>query len=268
MVAPRDLPPLYSWEVLPDLYPALPRPRGPRWRSQRVATFALVALVVLALAFAGILTAYALNASGPGSYLVNGTVFEQISPGLANPAPGALVTLTEEGGSQLTQTTGASGAFAFSQIPPGGIALSITLSGYSPGKVTTFASPVYNAGTTGLAVVLAPSGSGNSTNESLSPFSGLESFFASVDSGVALLGLVAVVGAVAAVLTLRRDRPAVGVVAGGAGLTVPFALYLLALGTPFPLFTAMTTLLAAIGGFTLTLRAVEIAQTSPAPPSD
>ncbi|MGC2360173.1 MAG: hypothetical protein WA691_07740, partial [Thermoplasmata archaeon] len=30
-VVPRDPPPLYSWEVLPGLYPALPRPRVPRW---------------------------------------------------------------------------------------------------------------------------------------------------------------------------------------------------------------------------------------------
>ncbi|MGC2788982.1 MAG: hypothetical protein WA547_02845, partial [Thermoplasmata archaeon] len=45
-VVPRDPPPLYSWEVLPGLYPALPRPRVPRWRARRAAAAALLVVAV------------------------------------------------------------------------------------------------------------------------------------------------------------------------------------------------------------------------------
>jgi hypothetical protein len=81
---------------------------------------------------------------------------------------------------------------------------------------------------------------------------------------VVLLALVAVVASLAAIRTLREDRPALGVVGGGAGLAAPFALYLLELAIPFPLAVALTTLLAAFGAFTLALRAIEIGQTAPA----
>ena len=125
-------------------------------------------------------------------------------------------------------------------------------------------SPVYNAGTTGISIALVPEGSGNSTNSTLTPFPNLESFLASIGTGVVLLGLVALVASLAAIWTLREDRPALGIVGGGAGLAAPFALYLLDLSVPFPLAVALTTLLAAFGAFTLALRAIEIAQTAPA----
>jgi len=228
----------------------------------------LIGIVVLAAAFAGVLTYYALAAPGPGHYLLDGTVYRSSAGGLVSPAPGARVALTEEGGRTVSELSGSNGAFSFSNVPTGGISLNVTLAGYDPATVDTFASPVYNAGTTGISITLAPRGSGGSTSVTMSPFPDLESFLASVGSGIALLGLVALVALVAAILTLRQDRPAVGVVGGGAGLVAPLALYFLALGNAFPLFVAGTTLLAAFGAFTLALRAVEISQTGPAPGTD
>lgn len=268
MLAPREPPPLYSWEVVPGLYPALPPPRAPRWRARRTTAVALIGIVVLAVVFAGILTYYGSAATVPSDYLVSGTVLEESSQGLANPASGARVVLTEDGGSTVSSLTGPSGTFTFANVPNGGIALNVHLSGYQPGTVSTFASPVYDAGTTGLLIVLVPSGMGNSTNQTLSPFSSLENFLASVGAGVALLGVVASLGVVTAVLTLRHDRPALGVVGGGAGLFAPVGLYFLALGTPFPLLIGATTFLAAFGAFALALRAAEIAQTAPTPGPD
>jgi hypothetical protein len=265
VLRPREPAPLYSWEVLPGLYPALPRPRAPKWRARRAVAIALLVIVALAVAFAGVLAYYGIAATGPGAYAVDGTVYAQSSSGTSHPVSGASVTLDTEGSGSSSTVSDLNGAFSFAAVPSGGMTVHVSLSGYQPASVATFASPVYNAGTTGITVVLVPAGSGNSTNASLAPFPDLESFLASIGSGIVLLGIVAGVALIAAVLTLRHDRPAVGVVGGGAGLGAPFALYFLALGTPFPWIVAATGLIAGFGAFCLALRAVEIGQTSPAP---
>lgn len=265
VVVPRDPPPLYSWEVLPNLYPPLPRPRIPRWQAGRVAGGALIGVVVLAGVFGGLLAYYGVAASTPGSYLVSGTVELPVG---AVPAAGATVNLTEEGGAMLSEHTAPDGSFSFSGVPTGGIAINVSLAGYAPVTVDTFASSVYNAGTTGILVTLGFGGAANRTTVSLTPFSDLEDLLASIGGGIVLLGLVAVVAAVAAVLTFRRDRPALGVIGGGAGLLAPLALYLLALASPFPTLIGASALLAVFGGFALALRAAELAQTGPAAGSD
>ncbi len=268
VVVPRDPPPLYSWEVLPGLYPTLPRPRAPRWQARRVAATGLVGIVVLAAAFAGILTYYGVAATGPATYTVSGTVYAESISGSERPAAGASVTIDEENGGTQVADTGIGGGFSFSSVPSGGMALHVALGDYEPGTVSTFASPGYDAGTSSIAVVLVPVGYGNSTNASLTPFPDLESFLASIGTGVVLLGLVAVIALVAAWLTLRADRPALGVIGGAAGLTAPIALYLLALGYAFPVVLTATTVLAAFGGFTLAVRAIDIGQVAPAPGRD
>ena len=265
VVRPRDPPPLYSWEVYPGLYPPLPRPRTPRWRAQRAAVVGLLAIVVLAAAFAGILGYYAYAATAPGAYAVNGTVYAEGSSGAYTPAAGAQVTITEDNGAQATTSTDGAGNFAFTGIPSGGIALHVALAGYLSATLGTFASPVYNAGTTGIGIVLATAGTGNSTNGTLTPFPDLESFLASIGSGIVLLGVVAAIAVVAALLTMRSDRPALGVVGGGAGLAAPFTLYLLGLSSAFPILVATTAVLAGFGAFTLAVRAAELWQTAPAP---
>lgn len=265
VVVPRDPPPLYTWEVLPGLYPALPRPRRPRWRARRAAAGALLAVLVLALTFAGILAYYGVLAPTPGSYTVSGTVDREVGDGRASPAAGAEVLLTEEGGRQQIGYAGPDGQFVFSAVPTGGLTLNFSLAGYAPVEVASFVSPVYNAGTEGIVVTLAPGGLGNGTTVALSAFPDLESFLASIGSAVALLGIVAAVAGVAAVGTLRYDRPALGVVGGGAGLLAPLGLYLLALGPVFPIVAAATAALAAFGAFALALRAIEMAQSGPAP---
>jgi hypothetical protein len=233
-----------------------------------VAFAGLVGVVVLAAALGAVLGYYGVAAAAPGSYPVSGTVDRTLPGGGTAPAVGATVTLTKDGGGTISETTAPNGAFSFSGVPTGGIALTVNLSGYAPVTVDTFASSVYDAGTTGILVTLGFGGAGNGTTVSLSPFTNLESLLAAIGSGIVLLGLVAVVAGVAAVLTLRHDRPVLGVIGGGAGLLAPFALYLSQLSAPFPTLVAASAILAALGGFVLMLRAAELAWTSPAEGSD
>lgn len=263
-MVPRDLPPLYTWEVAPELYPTLPRPRAPRWSPRRASAAALLAVVVIAVAFGGLLSYYGTVAAGPASYTVSGTVLAQRPSGGTGVASGARVVLTEDGGAQLSQLTSANGTFRFADVPAGGDALNITMPGYAPVEVDTFANPVYNAGTEGITVTLAPGTAAHGSTVTLSQFPDLETFLASIGSAVALFGIVAIVAGAAALLTLREDRATLGVIGGGAGLTAPFVFYLLGLDPVFPLVLAASTALAAFGSFALMIRAVDLFLTGPA----
>lgn len=260
MVVPRDPPPLYTWEVFPGLYPPLPTPRRPRVRLRRAAQVALVGVAALGIVLGGLLVVFGAEALGPGTFVVSGTVTRSEFP-IGAPSLVTVVLTTDSGAKFVNET--ATGRFAFSNVPAGGISLNVTASGYAPVNVFTFASNVYNAGTTGLTIELVPGSPANATTETLSPFPDLETFVASIGSGAMMLGLVAGLGAVAAVITRRSDRPAVGVVAGAAGLLSPVALYLLSLGGVFPLVVIGTAVLGAFGAFALSTRCLELVQSGP-----
>lgn len=265
VVVPRDPPPLYSWEVLPGLYPALPPPRRSRVSMRRVAQVVLLVIAVVSVALVGLLAAYGAEALSGGSYTVSGTVFEQTANGFDVAAVGAKVVLTTDSGREVIGQSSATGTFSFLDVPAGGIALNVSATGYSPETLYTFASPVYNTGTTGITIALVPGPIANGTSVALTPFPNLETFLASIGSSAALLGLVAVVGGIAAWVTGRKDRPAVGVVGGMAGLLSPVVLYFLALGDIFPAVLAGTAVLAALGAFVTTSRTIEIVQVGATP---
>ena len=260
VVVPRDPPPLYSWEVLPGLYPALPPPKVPRWRPRRAAAFALVATAVIAAVLAGFLAYYGVEAQAAGSFRISGTIDATLSNGVTVPASDARVLLTTEGNQSTVEYTGPTGDFAFDGVPTGGVTLNITLAGYSPVDVQSFVSTIYSSGNTGIQVTLSPGGPSNGTTLALSPFPDLETFVASIDSGVVLLFLAAGVAGGAAAITLRSDRPAIGIVGGGAGLFAPIALYFLALGPVFPTLVGISSIVAGLGTFCLAIRAGELAR--------
>jgi hypothetical protein len=262
-VVPRDPPPLYSWEVLPGLYPPLPRPRVPRWRTRPAVAVALVAIVVSSFAVGGLLTYYGLGAAAPAEYTVAGTVEKEVGIGLWAPA-NATVVLTNDRGQTESQRASAQGTFEFLGVPAGGITLNATLPGYAPEVVQTFASPVYNTGTTGVLIMLSHGPVQNATTVSLTPFPNMESFLASIGGAIALLGLVAIIAGLVAVATVRRDAIPLGVVGGSAGLGVPFAIYLLGLGSVFPLVVVGAAIAGGFGAFVVTIRGAELAVSAPA----
>lgn len=264
VVVPRDPPPLYTWEVLPGLYPPMARPRVPRWRARRPVAAALLAVAVVGAALVGVLVYDGLAATAPGPFVVNGTVVHPVGS-TDQPLVGAEVVMTDDAGRSSTQTTGVGGGFSFSGLPPGGVTLNVTAPGFTTVTLTTFVSSIYGTQAEGLEVALAPGSSTNVTTVALAPFPDLEQFLASVGSGAVLLGLIAVVAGAAAVATARADRPALGVVGGAAGAVAPLVLFYLSLSSAFPLLEALSAVVAAAGSFTLAIRAIQLAQTGPAP---
>ncbi|MGA8664928.1 MAG: carboxypeptidase-like regulatory domain-containing protein [Thermoplasmata archaeon] len=265
VVVPRDPPPLYSWEVMPGLYRALPAPRIPRWRVRRLAAGALVGTAILAAVLAALFGYYAVLAPAPGEFSVSGTVQLAPASGGILPGSGAQVVATVESGATFTTIVGSGGTFSLLGLPAGGVALTITDAGYSPITVGVFVSTLYSSGNSGMIVQLTPGSATNSSTVALTPYPNLEQFVAAIGGGVVILGFVALLTGYAAALTLRSDRPAVGVVAGGAGLFAPVALAFLSLGSAFPILLEGSGALAILGAFALSIRAVQMAQTGPAP---
>lgn len=264
VVVPRDPPPLYSWEVLPGLYPPMERPRVPRWRARRAVAAALIAVAVLAAALTAVLVYDGVAASEPASFTVDGTVDRSVA-GSLQPILGAEVALTDDAGRTTTEATGPGGGFSFSAVPSGGVTLNVSAAGYATVTVTTFVSVVYGTQATGLEILLPPAGSSNGTAITLAPFPDLEQFLASVGSGAVLLAIIALVAGFAAVASFREDRLPIGVVGGAAGIVSPLVLTYLGLSSAFPILLDLTAIIAAAGSFSFALRAIQMAQTGPAP---
>ncbi len=264
VVAPRELPPLFSWEVLPGLYPLQPMVRQPRWRPATLVAVALAVAAVLAAATAGLLAVDGYTAAQPATYTVSGTVYEELG-GRAVPADGARVVLfTDDNRTSQQQVTGPSGDFLFTGVPAGGIEVNATATGYAPTVVYTFASKAYSTQTRGLSVTLEPGGVNNTSAEALSPFGDLASLLATVGGAAALLGGAAVAAVIGAVVVRRPGGGAVAVIGASAALAAPVVLLLLALGSAFPAVTVLAGVVGGTGAFALVFATVQVATGRPA----
>lgn len=265
VVAPRELAPLYSWEVVGGLYPAIPIPRRPRWKSTTVVFVALVAIAALSLVVAGLLAYDGVRASAPAVFTIAGSVDGPGAYTGNRPIAGASVVLHGEDGFVDATTTDVQGRFSFGGVPSGGVNLSVTAPTYANATFVTFVSPVFSSGATGLTVDLQNSSAASSTFAAASPFGTMEGFLASVGAGVVLL---AAIGGVAAFAGLSVRRPRSGtlvVLGGGAGLGAPAAFFVLGLSTPFPWLTLGAALAGGCGAFALAVGAAGLARGDLAP---
>lgn len=243
VVPPTNPPPIFSWEVYPNVYPPPPPLRAPSRSVGRLATVALVACALLLMGLGGALVFSGAEALGPASFRLSGIVE---FGGSHLPLQGAAVSLGSETGWTETVTTPANGTFHFAGIPAGGATLNVTAVGMAPVTVGMFFSPSFRstgAGPGGLVILLAPGSAANAATVFESPFPDLESFVASVWSAGVLLFLGAIIAAVGGWLAYHRRRPTVGVAGGLSAAVAPFALAILGVTTAFPLvaYPAATT---------------------------
>jgi hypothetical protein len=261
VVAPRDPPPLFSWEVYPSVYPSLPPPRAPGRRFLTVVALALVACTAVLAGVGGYLAVTGAQALGPATFEVSGVVLGPTPPlGAIAPIAGAIVNLSGENGFTATAVTNFTGAFQFTGIPSGGVALNVSAPGYASAVIDLFVSSSYRSSLSagGLLVTLGPSASTNTTVEQLSPFTDLESFLTSVWSGTALFAIAALITSAGAWTAYRGRRAAVATAGGAAALAAPAALFTLGDTGAFPLLEYPTLALAALGALALTLALVPL----------
>lgn len=259
VVVPRELPPLYSWEVVPGLYPHLAIPRRPRWRSGAVASVALAIAAVLAATVAGILAVEGYVASEPARYTVSGTVYDCPEGPFVCPIDGAAVVLSVNGNDYASAVTGVNGAFRFPNVPNGGLELNVTAPGFGPTNVYTFASRSYSTGTEGLGVEMFAGSADNVSVDTLTPFGDLTTLLAYVGSGAVLAGMGAVAAGAAAVLVRRPGGGVPGVIGAGAAIAVPGVLFLLSVTDVYPEAAYVAAVAGGVGGFALVLAAADLA---------
>jgi hypothetical protein len=220
VLAPRDPPPLYSWEVYPHLYPALPLPR-PLSRGPRLVTLgSLITAVLVLWAIAGLLGIVGGTALSGGSFVAGGTVV-----GAQGPVPFAHLAISGENGFRADVIAGAAGQFVVPDVPNGGLTLNATAPGYGPTVLSVFVSPVYTSagGNPRDLVVQLYAGSPSSIPNVVtdSPFPDLETFVTSLWSMTALWGLAGVVVVFGTWTLVRTGKPTRGVIAGAAAVTAP-----------------------------------------------
>jgi Carboxypeptidase regulatory-like domain len=269
-VLPRELPPLYTWEVVPGLYPPVSVPRRWRFHWRSVVSVALAAAAVLSAATAGLLVADGYLGAQPATYVVSGTVFEERPGGSTARVLGAHVVLfTNDNQSVRTTTTNVSGDFSFAGVPNGGIELNVTApgSGYAPTVVYTFACPSYSAGTTGLDVTLSTGGPSNTTTVVLSPYGDLGGFLTYVGSGAVLLVGVTIAAGLAALAIRRPGGSVAAVVGSGAAIAAPAVVLLFSLDEAFPVVATLGAVAGGLGAFALVLSAGDLASGGDRPAS-
>jgi hypothetical protein len=269
VVAPRDPPPLFSWEVYPHLYPPARPPKVPGPGVGRLLVALLVTAALVLVGLAGGLGWAGASSLQPGAFTVEGLVMLSTGGDTSVPANNSLVNLSSESGEVQTVATVSDGQFTFHGVPSGGLTLNVTHAAYGPTLVQLFASSVYSSAGVGrlLVVTLLPGSAGNVSYESYTPFGDLDGFLTSLGSSAVLLAFGAVVAAVGAIAAHRGRRLPFAVAGGGAAIAGSLAPGLLGVETAFPLVTWFAGLAITTGAVALGLATVRLASLG-TPPDD
>lgn len=266
VVSVRDPPPLFSWEVYPNVYPTLPAPSAPGRHFPLVVRSTLIAAAVLLAVLAGVFGYTGASALAPGSFSLSGTVVGAGPNDTLLPVAGAVVALSGESAYRQTIVTGPDGTFDFTGVPAGGASLNVSAPGYAPVEVSVFFSHPYVAAgdAGGLVVALAPLPSaGSSVSES--PFPNLESLLTSLWSGSVLFVIAALLAIAGAWAATRPGRAPVAVAGGASALVAPVALFLLGDATVVPWSAYTTVALSCLGVIAATFGAVPLLWEGPPP---
>lgn len=259
VVGPRHVPPLYTWEVYPLLYPA---PRSGRFLPMRlgpiVAALLLGALVLL-VPVSGWLAWEGDAALAPGTTVVAGEVAG--GGGLASPIPNAQVVVYGENGFHRTVYADGAGRFAVAGVPLGGILLNVTAAGYGYTTVQLFASSVYTSpgGTSDLLVTLETSANATDIR---SPFPDLATLVSSLWAFAVLGGVAAVLCALGVLRGYALRAPARSVAAGMSALLTPVLAGLLGLADVSSTGFGLLLIAAVLGAIAAAFSTLALARRS------
>jgi hypothetical protein len=254
-VAPRDPPPLYSWEVHPGLYPSTPFPRRTSpWRGPTLLAL-LVAVTALLLTLGGAYALLGSEALGPGSVTIGGQV-------RANSPAAIWVEIQGENGFTRNLTT-VNGTFSIPNVPYGGVSLHAGAVGFAILEVDLFVSPVYTSvsgSPAQLSLSLTPANGSSITIVSTTEFPDLESFVASLLSATGLLWIAAAVSGLGIRAALQGGRLSGVVVGGCSAIAAPFVLPVLGIDIVNEALTAVAVVAIPVGVVILLLSLPDLAR--------
>jgi hypothetical protein len=266
IVAPRDPPPLFAWEVSPQLYPPIPSISEGGRRSVRPFVLGTLLLATLITALlAGFAAAEASVVLAPGHIELAGTVVGE-SPGL--PAhPLARLTVSGENGYRASGTTAPDGSFDFHGVPIGGVTILVNATGYPNTSFDMFFTSILSqpSHSTGLELDLGSGGTSNAITVVYSPWGDLEEFVATLLTATVIFAVGVIVAGVGVWAILRQRRPSYAVAGAAAMIVAPACLPLLTLDTVFPDAVLVSSIAGALGAAAFVLLVVPIALTASAP---
>ena len=266
VVAPRDPPPLFSWEVYPHLYPRLFAPQSPAGRIPKVGLATLFALCLFFAGVAGLLAVDGASALAPASYDVGGVVLLNGT----TPLSGAAVVLSGENGLHERYVTDATGAFLFPDVPAGGVTLNASLAPLGFAVYHFFLTPLYQSTVEDpahLSLSLNGDPMANDVTALQAPFPDLETFVASLWGGAAIVAVASAVAALGAVALRRGLSPTMAVAGSIGAVFVPVAVMELGLTGVFPYSWVVSIVAVTLGTSTAALLLLLMARTGPSPSS-
>ena len=266
IVAPRDPPPLFAWEVTPQLYPPIPSiSEGGRRSVRPFVLGALVLATVITAVLAGFAAAEASRALAPGHVDLAGTVVS-VSPG--RPAhPFAHLTVTGENGYRTSGTDGPDGSFDFPGVPLGAVTIVVNATGYPNTSFDMFFSSIVSqpARSTGLELDVSTGSSTNAITVLYTPYGSLEEFVATLLTATVIFTVGVVVAGLGVWAVLRQRRPSLAVAGAAAMIVAPACLPVLTLDTVLPDALLVSSVAGALGAAAFVLLVVPIALTASAP---
>ncbi|MCI4319447.1 MAG: hypothetical protein L3K23_04855 [Thermoplasmata archaeon] len=266
IVAPRDPPPLFAWEVSPQLYPPIPSiSEGGRRSVRPFVLGALVLATVITAALAGFTAAEASNALAPGHLDLAGVLVGE-SAGLP-PHPFAHLIVSGENGYRAAGTDAPDGSFDFPGVPLGAVTLLVNATGYPNTSFEMFFSSILSqpSRSTGLQLDLSSGGTSNALTVLYTPWGSLEEFVATLLTATVIFAVGVLVACVGVWAVVRHRRPSFAVAGAAAMIVAPATLPLLTLDTVLPDALLVSSVAGALGAAAFVLLVVPIALTASAP---
>ncbi len=249
-VVPGNLPPLFSWEVHPGLYPVPRWPRRPSARLRKALARALILAGSLLLVAAGAFGWVGGASATAPPQAVGGVVLGfNASQARWVPMASAVVAVTGSTTGPNVTDTNALGRFLFHGVSGGVHDVEASAPGYQEEILAVFLSQGYDSPSgnmTSLSLQLVPGPANQSRVISYIQYPDFETYLAFVFSATVLEGMAGALAVGGGIALWRRRSPARSVVAASAAALSPFLMAIAGFGTLF--LTVLPETMFLVGG--------------------